>query len=81
MKVVCIKRDAWKQLTGNCTHSIDPKFNEIVTIIELDVYEGETYYEFAEYLGVSYYAKCFVPLDYWNKEFNVKEEEFQHDQY
>jgi len=79
MKVVCVRPDLGKQSFGPPCPNPPPLVKDAVYTVEQVVQNQHgTFYVLAEIppqeFIYTYHCSRFVPLDYWNDEFNVKED-------
>lgn len=71
MKVVYIGPGNWVTITGSDKPINDPIKDHIYTVVDSDVYLGNTYYQLKECGLCRYDAENFVPLDNYLDQFTA----------
>lgn len=71
MKVVYIGSGDWVTVYGPDNHTNDPIKDNIYTVVDSDIYMGDTFYQLKECGLCRYNAEFFVPLDNYLDQFTA----------
>lgn len=71
MKVVYIGPGNWVNITGSGNSNNDPIKDHIYTVVDSDVYMGDTFYQLKECGSIRYNADNFIPLDGYLNQFTA----------